>query len=264
VRYCTAGRHACAGLRIRRSTASESSASPALNDGMSMKFLLRLLTATLLLSPIAALAGSVQVTVLSADGKPAAHTVVQVTPAALPANRPALPATTVISQQDIRFQPFVSVVPVGASVRFVNLDAFDHHVRSMPGGPLGSIAPAKQFDLRVGAAKGGKDQTTEVVLDQPGVIALGCHLHGSMRGHLLVSATPWAAVSDANGRVRLDGVPDGAAELRIWHPEQLVDQAPQALQVGADTQVQPKLNFSPRVRAAAARTAAPSTEYNPR
>jgi plastocyanin len=235
--------------------------SLALTDGKPMKPLLRLFTATLLLSPIAALAGSVQVTVLGSDGKPAAHTVVQVSPVAVPATRPALPATTVITQQDIRFQPFVSVVPVGASVRFVNVDTFDHHVRSMPGGPLGSIAPAKQFDLRVGAAKSGKEQTSDIVLDQPGVIALGCHLHGSMRGHLFVSATPWAAVSDANGRVRLEGVPDGAAELRVWHPEQLVDQPPQPLQVAGDTQAQPKLNFSPRVRNAP-RAAAPATEYN--
>ena len=229
-----------------------------------MKPTLHPLAAALLFAPLAALAGTVQVTVLGADGKPAANAVVQVMPAVMPATRPALPATTVISQQDIRFQPFVSVVPVGAAVRFVNLDTFDHHVRSMPGGPLGSIEPAKQFDLRVGAAKGGKDQSADIVLDRAGVIALGCHLHGSMRGHLFVSATPWAAVSDANGRVRLDGVPDGAAELRVWHPEQLVDQASQALQVAADTQAQSKLNFAPRVRAAAARSTAPSTEYSPR
>jgi plastocyanin len=210
---------------------------------------LRLLATALLVAPLATLAGVVQVTVIGADGKPAANAVVQVLPAAMPAKRPALPPTTVITQEDIRFQPFVSVVPQGASVRFVNVDAFDHHVRSMPGGPLGSIAPAKQFDLRVGAAKSGKEQSADIVLDQAGVIALGCHLHGSMRGHLFVSATPWAAVSDANGRVRLDGVPDGAAELRVWHPEQLVDQATQTLQVAADTQAQQKLNFSPRVRA---------------
>jgi len=36
----------------------------------------------------------------------------------------------VIALKDIRFVPYVSVVPVGASVRFVNKDGFDHHVRS--------------------------------------------------------------------------------------------------------------------------------------
>jgi plastocyanin len=235
----------------------------ATDDEPPMKPLLRPLAAAWLLTPLAALAGTVQVTVLGADGKPAANAVVQILPAVMPAARPAPQATTVISQQDIRFQPFVSVVPVGAAVRFVNLDAFDHHVRSMPGGPLGSIEPAKQFDLRVGTAKSGKDQSADIVLDRAGVIALGCHLHGSMRGHLFVSATPWAAVSDVHGRVRLDGVPDGAAELRVWHPEQLIDQATQALQVTADSQAQPKLNFSPRIRAAA-RATAPGTEYNSR
>jgi hypothetical protein len=153
-------------------------------------------------------------------------------------------------------------VPVGGSVRFVNRDGFDHHVRSMAGGPLGSIAPAKQFDLRVGALQGDKTHSADVVLDQPGVIALGCHLHGSMRGHVFVSTTPWAAVSDAAGRVRLEGVPDGAAELRVWHPEQLTEQPPQALQVGAESTAQAKLNFTPRVRAVA-RAATNSGEYTP-
>ena len=212
-----------------------------------------LLASVIALCSLGASAGTVQVTVTGADGKPAANVVVQVRPTAAWAPRPA-PPVAVVSQQDLRYEPFVTVVPMGGSLRFVNRDAYDHHVRSLAGGPLGSVAPAKQIDIRMGPAKSGKDASNDVVLDQLGAIVLGCHLHGSMRGHVLVSDTPWNAVSDAAGRVRIEGVPDGAAELRVWHPDQFADQASQALQVAAASNAEAKLNFPPRTRAARSAT----------
>jgi plastocyanin len=218
-----------------------------------------LLAAALALSSFMVCAGTVQVTVSGADGKPAANVVVQVRPTAAWTPRPAPPAV-VVTQQDIRYEPFVTVVPKGGSVRFVNRDAYDHHVRSLAGGPLGSVAPAKQIDLRMGPAKAGNDSSADVVMDQTGAIVLGCHLHGSMRGHIFVSDTPWSAVSDAAGRVRIEGVPDGAAELRVWHPDQLTDQAAQTLQVAAASNAEAKLNFTPRTRSARPAATAP---YDP-
>lgn len=214
-----------------------------------MTFQRILLAAALAASPLLGHAGSVQITVTGADGKPAANAVVQVRPTTAWSPRPA-PPVAVITQQDIRYEPYVTVVPKNGSVRFVNRDAYDHHVRSLAGGPLGSVAPAKQIDLRMGPAGSGKETSADVVLDQPGAIVLGCHLHGSMRGHVFVAESPWSAVSDAAGRVRIDSVPDGAAELRVWHPDQLIDQATQNLQVGTATAADAKLNFTPRVRAA--------------
>ncbi len=217
-----------------------------------MNFDRPLIAAALALCSFIASAGTVQVTLTGADGKPAANVVVQVRPSApgaAGATRPARPVA-VVTQQDLRYEPFVTVVPQGGSVRFVNRDAYDHHVRSLAGGPLGSVAPAKQIDIRMGAARSGKDTSADLVLDQPGAIVLGCHLHGSMRGHVFVAESPWSAVSDAAGRVRIEGVPDGAAELHVWHPDQLTDQASQTLQVGAASNAEAKLNFTPRTRSA--------------
>jgi plastocyanin len=201
---------------------------------------------------VIAQAGTVQVTVRSADGKPVADTVVLVQPGAAWSAQP-LPAPAVVAQKDIKFVPYVTVIPVGGTVRFVNQDAYDHHVRSLPGGPLGTIAPARQFEIRMPAAAGGKFASNDLKVDVPGVIALGCHLHGSMRGHVYVSATPWYAVTDASGRATIEGVPDGEAELRLWHPDQLTDQAASRVQVaaGAPVQAEARLNFTPRRRAAA-------------
>lgn len=196
----------------------------------------------------AALAATVQVTVTGADGKPAADTVVMVQPAASWQAQP-LPEPALIVQKDIRFQPYVTVVPVGAAVRIVNRDNFAHHVRSQPGGPLGSVAPAKQFEFRLAAARGNHTPgSAEITLDIPGSIVLGCHIHNSMRGHVLISNTPWAAVTDDNGKVTLQGVPEGQAEVRVWHPDQLVDQATVRLQVSAQAAAEARLNLTPRKR----------------
>lgn len=206
-----------------------------------------------------ATAGTLQVTVLGSDGQPAADVAVQVMPAAAwPARPPAEPVRIV--QRNIRFVPFVSVLPAGGTVRFVNRDRYDHHVRSQAGGPLGNIAPAQQFELRMAAFKGEKESTADLKLDTPGVIALGCHLHGSMRGHILVTTTPWVAVTDDQGRASLPQLPDGQAELKLWHPEQLADQAPLRLQLAGDQAVEARINFSPRRRPppSAAPSAAPA------
>lgn len=192
-------------------------------------------------------AATLQVTVSNADGRPATDTVVLVQPTGSWPARP-LPPTAVIEQRDLRFVPFVTVVPVGGAVRFVNLDNFDHHVRSQPGGPLGSVAPAKEFEFRLPPARKGNNSSAELRLDVVGTVLVGCHLHNSMRGHVFVSTTPWFGVTDAQGQVRIEGLPDGQAELKLWHPDQLSDQPAQRVQVAGTQAAQAALNFSPRKR----------------
>lgn len=187
--------------------------------------------------------------ITNAQGDPATDTVVLVQPTASWAAQPVPPVATV-TQRDVRFVPYVSVVPVGGTLRFVNGDRFDHHIRSLPGGPLGSVAPARQFEFRLSAAGMGRDTSPDIRFDIPGAVLLGCHLHGSMRGHVFVSATPWFAVSDDKGRVTIEGIPEGQANVRLWHPDQIVEQPVLALQLGPSSQVQARLNFNPRKRPA--------------
>ncbi len=213
--------------------------------------------AALLFTAAGAWAGTVQMTVLTAEGRFAPDTVVLVQPTATWAPQP-LPPAAVIEQQDIRFAPYVTVVPIRSKVRFVNKDRFAHHIRSMPTGPLGSVPPVTDFELRLAAVSGSRETSAEVQLDNAGAIQLGCHLHGSMRGHVYVSATPWAVVTDEQGRATLD-VPDGPGELMLWHPDQVVDQAAKPLQAEGTVSSSPALNFSPRKRTPP--RAAPPSEY---
>ncbi|MBK7061512.1 MAG: plastocyanin [Rubrivivax sp.] len=209
-----------------------------------------LLLATALLAPPAALPGELQVFVTTPEGKPAPDVVVSLLPLVTPAAATPVPAAdpVLIVQKDIRFHPYVTAVPLGARVRFVNRDRFDHHIKSAPGGPLGSIAPAKTFELRLAAARGDKTPSAEIVMDAPGATGLACHIHGSMRGHIYVSPTPWVAVTDTAGRAVLPGAPEGEADVRLWHPDQLVAQPNLRTTVGSASTAQAQLNFTPRRR----------------
>ena len=221
------------------------------------------LTGLLFLS--AAHAGRLTVSVTDKDGKPAQDVVVLVEPATKIAPK-ASATPVVVSQENLRFSPFLTVVPVGSTLRFVNRDSYDHHVRSTPSGPLGSMPSVKNFELRLDAAneapastdeyktaapKGKKSGTSfsEVKVDQAGPIGLGCHLHSSMRGQVYVSGTPFFAKTDANGVATIDGIPDGAAEVGLWHPDQLQEQTPLRVQVNASPlKAVGQLNFTPKRR----------------
>jgi plastocyanin len=193
-------------------------------------------------------AANLQITVTGPEGRPAPDTVVLLQ-TVVGNHRAAVPAEALtIVQQQSRFVPYVTVAPLGATLRFTNRDSYDHHVRSQPGGPLGSVAPAKQFEFRLDKPKGKAESSADLKLDVPGTILLGCHLHNAMRGHVFITTTPWYGVTDEQGRVTLRDVPEGVADLRLWHPDQLLDQASTRLQVQGDTALSPRLNFNARKR----------------
>lgn len=99
------------------------------------------------------------------------------------------------------------------------------------------------------ARKKNASSTADVKVDGPGAIGLGRHIHASMRGQVYASATPWYGKTGASGVASIDGVPDGAAELTVWHPEQLQEQATQRLRVTPALLKAPlQLNFTPRRR----------------
>ncbi|MGS5085500.1 cupredoxin domain-containing protein [Hydrogenophaga sp. A37] len=190
-------------------------------------------------------AASVQVTVLARDGTPLPDAVVVLEPAAGQA-MPALQATSpTITQEKMQFHPAVSVVPVGSRVKFANLDRWDHHVR---GGPAGLVASGTYgFEFRLAGREPGKNPPGgEVTLDKAGPVQLGCHLHGSMRGFVYVSPSPWAVKTSDTGVATLAEVPEGAMSLRVWHPDQLIDQAAITVQVQAVTTVNVPTQVQPR------------------
>ena len=197
------------------------------------------IVATLLIAgcaySISASAGNVQIQVLGRDGKPVPEAVVVYPSAANAATAPSLlQASPTIEQERMRFVPALTVVAPGTMLRFTNQDRWDHHVRGTPVGSAaaGGAGGNEGFEMRLAGKQDGQAaQAAETTVRQPGVLLLGCHLHGSMRGHVFVTDSAWTLKTDADGIARFTAVPDGAAQLRVWHAEQLVDLPRKNLQV---------------------------------
>lgn len=224
----------------------------------TLKFAIKYIALQAIIMPasvILSYAGSLVVSVVDKDGKPAVDAVVMVNPSATgantAANTTALPSTLTVSQANMQFSPAVALVQKGAKVTFVNNDPWDHHVR-------GSAAGVKEFTS--GAADGfsfrlaGKTSTgaskinsSTVTFDKAGVTLLACYLHGSMTGHVVVSDSPYAAKTDANGVATFSDLPDGVAQINVWHAAQFVDIAPanSTLKAGAN-QVRMQLTVAPK------------------
>ena len=124
------------------------------------------------------------------------------------------PAT--IDQRNEQFVPLVTILAAGGSIVFKNSDRTRHHVYS-----FSSIKP---FEFVLNPGK----QSPPVVMDQPGVAAIGCNIHDRMVAYVFVSDTAWSALSNASGQATLVEIPDGAYKLSVWHPQlKAGDQGPQ-------------------------------------
>ena len=182
-------------------------------------------------------AGNLVVSVVDRDGKPVQDAVVVIVPAdktKLP--KTPLPATATVNQEKMQFIPAVSLVPVGAKVSFVNNDPWDHHVRSSPAGMGQFNATNAGFELRLeGKSEGKPAKPSEVTLDKAGVVGatlMGCFIHGSMRGYIYASDSPWAVKTSADGLATVGDLPDGVAQVKVWQADQLVDVPTQAATIG--------------------------------
>ena len=191
-----------------------------------LKFLFYSLTLSALCSAVSA--GYLQVSVIDKDGKPVPDAVVVLVSPNIGAPKTVLPMQLSINQEKMRFIPAISIVGVGAKARFTNNDPWEHHVRGSAAGVMQFNADtADGFVLRMdGKVEGKAAKTADAVFDKAGAILLGCHLHASMRGHVYVSDSPWAMLTNADGLANFDAVPDGALQVKVWHADQYIDIAP--------------------------------------
>ena len=168
-------------------------------------------------------AASIDVTVRDARSAPLEDAVVYALPKAARAERP--PRTAEVAQKDRQFAPRVSVVQAGASVRFPNRDPFRHHVYS--------FSAAKRFEIKLYVGTPADPE----VFDKTGEVVLGCNIHDDMVGYVYVVDTPHFGKTDKAGRARIEGVPPGDYEVRVWHYGQSAAAGARAISARGDETV---------------------------
>ena len=199
----------------------------------------------------AAVAGTLEVLVLDRDGKPTPDAVVIVTPSGKGQPKTPLPNSAVVNQEKQQFVPAVTVVAVGARVRFINSDPWNHHVRV---GTAGAAVGASdgQSALLEGKQDGKPASAAVFTMDKPGAMGaalLGCFIHSRMGGTIYVADSSWTVKTNSEGVAMLEDVPEGAASIKVWHAAQLVEKAPMQVHVlAAPAKVTFQLDVAPRRR----------------
>ena len=108
-------------------------------------------------------------------------------------------------ERGCRFEPHVTVVAAGATVRFRNADPIAHELRAESRkNPASSqaIAPGGAFEQVYPAAD---------------VVAVRCEFHPWASAWIAVSDTPFTALSQRDGSFQIHGLPPGEHALEVWH-----------------------------------------------
>jgi plastocyanin len=152
-----------------------------------------------------AAAGTLRVVVVDDHGQPVERVAVYAVPSKSVAPAAGVRNAT-MDQAHSAFVPHVLIVQTGTSVLFPNNDVVSHHVYS--------FSEPKTFEL--GLYKGNAHPP--VVFDRAGLVVLGCNIHDSMLGYILVVDTPHFALTDTQGALALEGMAADDYEVHVWSP----------------------------------------------
>lgn len=152
--------------------------------------------------PVVSAGQTVVLTVTLPDGRPAANVVLYLPGVRAPATVP----TAIVDQVDEAFVPAVSVVTAGTDAQFTNSDRTSHHVYS--------VSTPNAFALPLYKGNGRLKNR----FSSPGLVVLGCNIHDSMLGYILVVESTRAGTTGADGRLTLSDVPAGHYVVRAWAP----------------------------------------------
>jgi plastocyanin len=122
---------------------------------------------------------------------------------------PAPTEKPLIDQKGLMFTPHIVAVEQGTTVEFLNSDTVAHNVFWI------SVGGNKKLGHNLGTWPKGEKRAFK--FDNPGAVPLLCNVHPEMGGYIVVSPTPYFAVTDKSGNYKIDNVPDGSYNVTAWH-----------------------------------------------
>jgi plastocyanin len=135
------------------------------------------------------------------------------------------PGRATMDQRNETFVPHLLAVTTGTSIDFPNSDHIYHNVFS--------LSKTKTFDL--GRYAAGHSKTLR--FDRPGIVRVFCDIHSHMNAFILVFGHPFFAVSDVEGRYRIDNVPAGTYNVIAWNEGLASDPKPVTVPAGGSTEL---------------------------
>jgi plastocyanin len=110
-----------------------------------------------------------------------------------------------LDQMQCRYEPHITLIPTGATVEFLNSDNVSHNVHTY-------ATKNTPFNRTIGA--GSRDTQK---LEKSESIEVKCDIHPWMNSWMYVTDTPYATVSDKDGKFEIANLRPGEYKVEIWH-----------------------------------------------
>ncbi len=131
-----------------------------------------------------------------------------------------------------RFGPRVLTGSMGQVLKVASRDSILHQVRGW------EMVGNKRIPAFMSSAMNpGSEQAIPLQIKRSSILQLSCDQHRFMEGWVLVTANPYATVTDEQGRFSLTDIPPGMHTIGAWHPVLGYQEAKITLKPGHDTSV---------------------------
>ncbi|HXV83001.1 MAG TPA: carboxypeptidase regulatory-like domain-containing protein [Candidatus Binatia bacterium] len=111
-----------------------------------------------------------------------------------------------LDNRNCAFVPHVQIAPVGSEILLLNSDPILHDVHAR-------LGPETLFNEGLPTWRQVKKRLTRT-----GIITIQCEvLHTWMSAYIVVTASPYFALTDKEGEFVIEGVPAGTHKIEVWH-----------------------------------------------
>lgn len=137
-----------------------------------------------------------------------------------------------IEARDCMFQPFMTIVRNGHAVEVINMDPVMHDIqgyetsleagaRTLFNTPLVMNHQHRRGDIHAMHNHApGKSLVGPIYLNKGRrTFYMQCGFHAYMESWAMAVNNPYYALTDSNGKFRIDNIPPGTYQLVVWHPQ---------------------------------------------
>lgn len=128
-----------------------------------------------------------------------------------PSLRASKEKTVVFDQKNCRFMPHVLLVRTDQTVLVKSDDPINHNTHTHP-------FRNQELNVLIGP---NDREGVPVKYDQPEFLPtpVNCDLHPHMKAHWMVLDHPYMALTDEEGKFKIENLPEGEYEFTVWHEQ---------------------------------------------